>query len=95
MDLKKYPPKPEDLVIPIKVEGLQVGCGCGCFTRVVFHRIFDGSPDWVMWAENAHYSVSWGPFRRTQSVGVELVLDNPDTVDALIQALQQIRLTME
>jgi len=26
---------------------------------------------------------------------VELVLDNPDTVDALIQALQQIRLTME
>lgn len=94
MDLSKHPPSAADIVIPVKVDGLHVGCDCGCFTRVVFSRAFgDDSPDWVMWAQDAYYPVSWGPFRRTINVGVELVLDNPDTVDTLIAALQRIRQT--
>jgi hypothetical protein len=95
LDLRRHPPAPGDLVVPVKLDGLQIGCGCGCMTRVVFSRVFDDGAEWVMWAEDAHYPVRWGLFRRRQSVCVELVLDDPATVDALIEALRQIRGTME
>ena len=92
MDLSKRTPTAGDIVVPIKVDGLHIGCDCGCFTRVVFSREFND--DWCMWAQDAYYPVSWGPFKKTINVGVEMMLDNPDTVDALIAALVEVRKTL-
>ena len=91
MDLSRRTPTADDIVVPIKVDGLHIGCDCGCFTRVVFSG--DGD-DWCMWAQDAYYPVRWGPFTKTINVGVEMVLDNPDTVDALIAALVEVRKTL-
>lgn len=82
-------------------KNLTIGCDCGCDARIQFMPLAMRSERpavWTMYATQEHYPVRWptarGPFTRRQPVQIELVIDNPDTVDALIAALVEVRKTL-
>ena len=76
--------------ITVPLDGLFIGCDCGCSTNIRFTQFKPGEP-WFVYVTDDVYPVRWGPFRRNQPVQIELVLERAATVDALIAALQKVR----